>query len=192
MLAHYPRPKILNSIPLDAHAVIEASAGTGKTFAIENVVVELLLRDQAMLDEILVLTFTERAAAESPKPHPIKARGNPLPVRREGEKPRSRHPFKTCGRLTKPSSGDWIKLCHILRLGVSRHDSWVLRPCAQRACLQQRSASLAEDLIDGRALFSRPYKTTLRMSSSGPALPGEPAELLSTWLETKDRRHRMP
>ena len=64
MLAHYPRPKILNSIPLDAHALIEASAGTGKTFAIENVVVELLLRDKATLDEILILTFTERAAAE--------------------------------------------------------------------------------------------------------------------------------
>ena len=46
--------------------MIEASAGTGKTYTIEHMVVELLLRkhNSARLNEILVLTFTERAAAE--------------------------------------------------------------------------------------------------------------------------------
>lgn len=66
MKSHYPRPRILDRIPLDRHAVIEASAGTGKTYTIEHMVVELLLRKQksARLNEILILTFTERAAAE--------------------------------------------------------------------------------------------------------------------------------
>jgi len=64
MIAYYPRPPILADIPRDRHTVIEASAGTGKTFTIEHMVVDLLLREGASLSEILVLTFTERAAVE--------------------------------------------------------------------------------------------------------------------------------
>ena len=77
MFPHYPRPKLLDAIPLGAHAVIEASAGTGKTFAIENIVVELLLRDKATLDQMLVLTFTERSR-RAPPAHPRQARGDSL------------------------------------------------------------------------------------------------------------------
>src|SRR5262245_50097290 len=51
-------------IPRDRSAVIEASAGTGKTFLIEHLVVDRLLRGDARLGEILVVTFTDRAAAE--------------------------------------------------------------------------------------------------------------------------------
>ena len=44
--------------------MIEASAGTGKTYTIEHLVVDLIVRGHVPLTEILVLTFTERAAAE--------------------------------------------------------------------------------------------------------------------------------
>jgi len=64
MTAHFPRPSILDRIPHDRHAVIEASAGTGKTYTIEHLVVELILTEGATVDQLLVLTFTERAAAE--------------------------------------------------------------------------------------------------------------------------------
>lgn len=64
MTVHYPRPAILDRIPHDRHAVIEASAGTGKTYTIEHLVIELLLRQNVSIDQLLVLTFTERAAAE--------------------------------------------------------------------------------------------------------------------------------
>ena len=47
-----------------APAVIEASAGTGKTYLIEHLVVDRLVRGDARIDEMLVVTFTERAAAE--------------------------------------------------------------------------------------------------------------------------------
>src|SRR5258708_33630618 len=60
----YQRPTILDKIPLDQHAVIEASAGTGKTYTIENLVVELLLKTDATIDRILVVTFTEKATSE--------------------------------------------------------------------------------------------------------------------------------
>lgn len=55
----------IHQIDLDSHAVIEASAGTGKTYAIENLVVELLKSGRVLnLEEILVVTFTEKAAGE--------------------------------------------------------------------------------------------------------------------------------
>ncbi len=61
---YYSRPAILDAIPKDRHTVIEASAGTGKTFTIEHLFVELLLTQKVNIDNILVLTYTERAAGE--------------------------------------------------------------------------------------------------------------------------------
>jgi exodeoxyribonuclease V beta subunit len=58
------RPPVLRSIPLDRSAVIEASAGSGKTFTLEHLVVELLLTTEATLDRILCVTFTEKATNE--------------------------------------------------------------------------------------------------------------------------------
>jgi exodeoxyribonuclease V beta subunit len=58
------RPPVLRRIPLDRSAVIEASAGTGKTFTLENLVVELLLTTDVTIDHILLVTFTEKATNE--------------------------------------------------------------------------------------------------------------------------------
>ncbi len=60
----HPFPDQLAHIPRDRAAVVEASAGTGKTFLIEHLVVDRLLRGDARIEEMLVVTFTERAAAE--------------------------------------------------------------------------------------------------------------------------------
>src|SRR5277367_885655 len=60
----YCRPAILDEILDGRHKVIDASAGTGKTFTIERIVVELLLTGAAEIDQILVVTFTEKATAE--------------------------------------------------------------------------------------------------------------------------------
>jgi exodeoxyribonuclease V beta subunit len=60
----YFRPAILDEILDGGHKVIDASAGTGKTFTIERIVVELLLTGAATVDQILVVTFTEKATAE--------------------------------------------------------------------------------------------------------------------------------
>jgi exodeoxyribonuclease V beta subunit len=58
------RPAVLRELRLDRHAIIEASAGTGKTFTLENIVVELLLGTDVPLDRLLVVTFTEKATHE--------------------------------------------------------------------------------------------------------------------------------
>ncbi|MEQ9501638.1 MAG: exodeoxyribonuclease V subunit beta [Deltaproteobacteria bacterium] len=58
------KPAILAQLPHDRHAVIEASAGTGKTYTLEHLVIDLLLEGDVTLDQLLVVTFTEKAAAE--------------------------------------------------------------------------------------------------------------------------------
>lgn len=60
----HPKPKLLADIDHSRHAVIEASAGTGKTFTLEHLVIDLLLSTDCELRSILVVTFTEKAAAE--------------------------------------------------------------------------------------------------------------------------------
>ncbi len=58
------RPEVLRRVPLDRHSVIEASAGTGKTFTLENLVVEIVLSTDVTLDQLLCVTFTEKATHE--------------------------------------------------------------------------------------------------------------------------------
>ena len=66
----FARPEILDAIlapgsgpPPPRPVVIEASAGTGKTFTLEHLVADLVVRGAA-LDEVLVVTFTDAAAGE--------------------------------------------------------------------------------------------------------------------------------
>lgn len=55
----------IDQIDLDKHALIEASAGTGKTYTIEHLVVELLKQQKVEdISEILVVTFTEASTNE--------------------------------------------------------------------------------------------------------------------------------
>src|SRR5512147_2591901 len=48
----------------DRFVVVEASAGTGKTFFLEHRVVDLILGAGAELGQILLVTFTDKAVAE--------------------------------------------------------------------------------------------------------------------------------
>jgi exodeoxyribonuclease V beta subunit len=61
------RPVILDGLRDERgnrmHAVIEASAGTGKTHTLEHLVIDLLL-EGTPIDRILVVTFTEKATLE--------------------------------------------------------------------------------------------------------------------------------
>ena len=48
MTRRYPRPQILREIPSRGHAIIEASAGTGKTYTLEHLIIDLLLIASAL------------------------------------------------------------------------------------------------------------------------------------------------
>ncbi|MBP9085826.1 MAG: UvrD-helicase domain-containing protein [Kofleriaceae bacterium] len=60
---YYPKPA---QLPAAAHrlVVVEASAGTGKTFFLEHRVVDLIIEQGATLAQILLVTFTEKATEE--------------------------------------------------------------------------------------------------------------------------------
>lgn len=51
-------------LPEGSNTLIEASAGTGKTYQMEGLVVRLVAEEGLAIDEILVITFTRAAAAE--------------------------------------------------------------------------------------------------------------------------------
>ena len=50
--------------PLRGLNLIEASAGTGKTYAISNIYLQLLVERNLNVEEILVVTFTKAATEE--------------------------------------------------------------------------------------------------------------------------------
>jgi len=58
------QPFDLLNAPLEGSNLIEASAGTGKTYNIEGLFMRLVLERQLQVDQILVLTFTNAATAE--------------------------------------------------------------------------------------------------------------------------------
>ncbi len=62
-VAWVPRPSSLPAADV-ARLVVEASAGTGKTFFIEHRVADLMIGAGAGLEQILLVTFTEKATAE--------------------------------------------------------------------------------------------------------------------------------
>jgi exodeoxyribonuclease V beta subunit len=61
--APWSRPPLVASLDLGRHAIIEASAGTGKTYTLEHLVLELVAAG-VPIEEILVVTFTDKATRE--------------------------------------------------------------------------------------------------------------------------------
>jgi len=57
----------VQELPLDKKVIIEASAGTGKTFTIGLIVLRLLLEKLLPIEKIVLITFTEAATAELKK-----------------------------------------------------------------------------------------------------------------------------
>ncbi|MGD9003669.1 MAG: exodeoxyribonuclease V subunit beta [Desulfobacterales bacterium] len=58
------KPLDLINTPLEGINLIEASAGTGKTYTIEGLFLRLILEKQLQVDQILVVTFTKAATEE--------------------------------------------------------------------------------------------------------------------------------
>ena len=53
-----------NQLDYEHDALIEASAGTGKTYALESIVLKLICDKHYDAKSILLVTFTEKAAGE--------------------------------------------------------------------------------------------------------------------------------
>ena len=58
------KPFDLLNAPIQGKNLIEASAGTGKTYNIEGLFIRLVVEMRLTVDQILVLTFTNAATEE--------------------------------------------------------------------------------------------------------------------------------
>lgn len=63
-MMNYPQPFDPATLPEEPLQLIEASAGTGKTYSITSLYLRLLLERELPVEKILVLSFTEAATAE--------------------------------------------------------------------------------------------------------------------------------
>lgn len=185
MTARYPRPPILSTLPRSRHAVIEASAGTGKTYTIEHLVIDLILRAGATIDQVLVLTFTERAAAELRK----RIRGIVVKILEtveategdpgESEPDEDGEESDRYWRIDDRARERLTRALYTLDVAaIGTIHGFFGRVLNEHAFTGGRL--LVGTLEDGRSLFGRAFRTALRRRLA--IEPGPAAELLRLWL----------
>ncbi len=163
MTTRIPRPAVLREIPLDRHTVIEASAGTGKTFTLEHLVVELLLTTDVAFEQLLIVTFTEKATQE------IRSR-----VRAKLEDMVSGHGEEVSAH-TSCGADDWViddvargRLARALRAFDSGTITTIHAFC-QRILQDNAFGSgrlFDEQPVDGREAFGRALRDALRREAA--------------------------
>jgi exodeoxyribonuclease V beta subunit len=144
------------------HAIVEASAGTGKTYVLEHLVIELLLSTGATLEQILLVTFTEKAAAELT--HRIRRKLEEL-VDMDAGHPRAREaadaPDEECWRLDGPARE---RLRRAL-LGFDRASIFTIHAFCQRVLNENaflHGRLFDEEAVNEEEAFHAAFVETLR------------------------------
>ncbi|HUA32443.1 MAG TPA: UvrD-helicase domain-containing protein [Candidatus Binataceae bacterium] len=173
----YTQPRTVRNLALDRNAIIEASAGTGKTFTIEHLVARLLLETPASIDRILVVTFTEKATGELRS----RIRGVLERILRGDEM----HPESDAETIELGSAQ-----LELLRRAVVAFDSAPIHTIHSfcRRVLSELAfgtgARFGLELVDGQRAFHEAMRAALRETL---AREDEPRGLLETWLEDENR-----
>lgn len=163
----WDRPRVLDAFFGDhaegraAHGVIDASAGTGKTYTLEHLVLELVA-DGAPIEEILVVTFTDKATRE------MRQR-----VRARLVAARARLAAHLAGSSTVPAAARLLlarlttALASFDRSAISTIHSFCQRALAEHAFASGRPFSF--ERTEGRESFERAARTALRAGLAGGA-----------------------
>lgn len=164
----YIRPTVIDQIGLGAHRVIEASAGTGKTFTLEHLIVELLIRGEAKLDQILAVTFTQRATAE------LRAR-----VRAAIDRAlRAAYANDKAIRAAFPDI-DLVAPLEAALFSFERAPIHTIHSFCQRVLTElafDTGARFGTETADGRALFHEAFRAVMREKRIANAEYSEPLE----------------
>jgi exodeoxyribonuclease V beta subunit len=175
-VVRYQKPDVLARIPHRGHAVIEASAGTGKTYTLEHLVVDLLLTAGASIGDILVVTFTEKATGEL-KQRVRKLLEKLLQLRAEDGAP-SGVPDERCWLLDDAARATLGRaLLDFDTATISTIHGFCQRVLGDQAFATRRL--FAETLVDGSQAFSSAFREVLREELARE--PGSRA-LLAGWL----------
>jgi exodeoxyribonuclease V beta subunit len=176
MTLRYPRPPELTQLG-HGHGVVESSAGTGKTFLLEHLFVDLILTHGLSCQEILVVTFTEKATAE------LVIRLRALIARLANLRPDD---AKAIEAASAPASASWVidgKAKQILSEALLAFDSasiFTIHGFCQRilrdhAFVQGRFFD--EELISEEAAFADAFHEVLRTQAAS-----ELAAPIEAWL----------
>ena len=177
-IVRYRKPSELRHLGR-RHAMVEASAGTGKTYVLEHLVVDLLLRAGATLDQILVVTFTEKATIELT--HRVRQKIAELSELR-AEDPRAAGadvPDEECWLLDAAARE---RLRRAL-LGFDRANILTIHAFCQRVLIENaflQGRLFDEKTIDETEAFSAAFVATLRRDV-GVRPDGGAAILIEAW-----------
>lgn len=172
----YHRPVILNQVDYDRHAVIEASAGTGKTYTIERLFADLVLSGRCDFEQVLTVTFTEKATGELRGRVRATLEGI---LRGDETEPREGHEqvtldAKGCGRLN-------AGLNSFERAPIFTIHGFCQRILTDFAFLA--GMSFAPEVVDARGAFHRAFRAEVR---DALAVNKTTRTLLSEWLRPDD------
>ncbi|HEY0839893.1 MAG TPA: UvrD-helicase domain-containing protein, partial [Vulgatibacter sp.] len=176
MSPRYAKPLILRTLPKDRHVVVEASAGTGKTYTLEHLVVDLILTTDVTIAQVLVVTFTERATGELRQR--VRAILQRLLDLRKDDPNAAGLPDDACWILDDQARA---RLERALRqfdtATISTIHGFCRRILTEHAFANQRL--FAERNVDGREAFASAFRDTVR-----EVLAVDPAcrPILETWL----------
>ncbi len=149
-------------LPHDAHAVLEANAGTGKTQVMAQIFVDLLVSTSCRLEQILAVTFTERATVELRR----RVRRALEETRIRNKTPNSRTDKIEAALLSFGSASICTihSFCHQLLVEFS----------------PDFAAGQSFEVIDSRQAFHRAFRSFLR---EYPTAKGHVGLVLEQWLK---------
>ncbi len=172
----YQRPEILKKVAPGSHAVIEASAGTGKTYVIERLFADLVLLGRCEPDKILVVTFTEKATGELRG----RVRGTLEAILR-GEETQARQDHEPVTLDAAARERLYTALNSFERVPVFTIHGFCQRILTDFAFLT--GTGFALDVVDSRGAFHRAFRDEMRESL---AVDEETSALLSQWMGTDE------
>ena len=165
-----PKPGFLEARRL-GDLVVEASAGTGKTFTIEHLVLDAVL-DGLPIEDILVITFTEKAAGELA--HRLRQLFAGL-----GNRALARPPAAPAWRLDAEAR----ERLRVARLGLARAQISTIHGFCQRVGAEQglrAGVPFEQEVVPATVVFEEAFRRVISEGAHDPAL--------GPWLEAWIRR----
>ncbi|HVR63420.1 MAG TPA: UvrD-helicase domain-containing protein [Polyangia bacterium] len=176
----YPKPDELGRLPRDRSAVIEASAGTGKTYLLEHLVLDRIVDGDTRIENILVVTFTDKGAAELGRR--LRAAIDRLLRAAAGADPPPAGDTADPARCWRLDAGAVARLQRA-RQSFDRATIATMHGFCQQVLTENPFASqrlFAQRHVDSRQLFARVYRDVLRRRL---AVDDDLRPYLTAWLQ---------